>query len=873
MHLLRQVTGAAMAAPSCRHKTPSHDPSKESLKASLHPCSYSSPRSCCFLSTRRVSSLFSLLPRSSLHILLLVFLLTLSLLSHSLAVSSGKSDRSVSSIAPRSSGVLQVRERLGGAGHSSRNAARPRRAKKNKKGKRTGARKAKHPQGKGNNKKGSGSVRSGRGKRDAGTHGDPFKRGTNHSMRSSASMLTSLQRIINAPRAGGCNMATGEGCSAGDHHYIDPLSNGLPNGGPLMAQVQAATAPRRREVDDIIQNAYAAKSTGELRYQLILSLRSIRMVRRSMYIASPLCRRTLKFAILQYKKVDRFLRKGDVAHARKQTVLLGKAVVDCQRDVGSVIAKRSSNGAPKAHGYEVETATTQGTSLTGGKSSDVGGFVESLSVLDQVAFTTAATAAKILAESGDEYSDSFQELENAVIRLSAVGQTLKRVSGARGMSRGIVGPEGNQGLQEVLQKPPTRATSIVDFVVDYGEELVTTLPKDVTTLTFNGTLGARIHSALAFPSGVFSARLQCPQGQASGLDTTFYLSTVEGGPATDAIVMSVFGNARTRVRCMVIVDGVPGSTQEVEVGDDCAVGFHNITIMWSKQLIIWMYDNQVLRVLSRDMLSPFPLSTTMFLYASLYDTSPYPYAWQAGYLRSSALSLSATYAAPTALAPTPSLNFNLPLDPLLGAPLETRPKGRVMGRGAMWPVAIDYCSTHVETQRGYQSIRFDGTGCGGRFHSTLRYFSGTFSALYQCPRGNASGLVSSFYLSSEEGSRFQDEIDFEWLGKNHRAVQTNFYVNGGGGREVLVPLPFDCSDAYHNYTLSWTREKIRWYVDGALVREALSSQSDAYPVKPMYVYGSMWNASWVVNGGWSGAYSGVDVPYFAKYKDIRIGTA
>ncbi|CAI7899668.1 unnamed protein product [Closterium sp. NIES-53] len=489
MHLLRQVTGAAMAAPSCRHKTPSHDPSKESLKASLHPCSYSSPRSCCFLSTRRVSSLFSLLPRSSLHILLLVFLLTLSLLSHSLAVSSGKSDRSVSSIAPRSSGVLQVRERLGGAGHSSRNAARPRRAKKNKKGKRTGARKAKHPQGKGNNKKGSGSVRSGRGKRDAGTHGDPFKRGTNHSMRSSASMLTSLQRIINAPRAGGCNMATGEGCSAGDHHYIDPLSNGLPNGGPLMAQVQAATAPRRREVDDIIQNAYAAKSTGELRYQLILSLRSIRMVRRSMYIASPLCRRTLKFAILQYKKVDRFLRKGDVAHARKQTVLLGKAVVDCQRDVGSVIAKRSSNGAPKAHGYEVETATTQGTSLTGGKSSDVGGFVESLSVLDQVAFTTAATAAKILAESGDEYSDSFQELENAVIRLSAVGQTLKRVSGARGMSRGIVGPEGNQGLQEVLQKPPTRATSIVDFVVDYGEELVTTLPKDVTTLTFNGTLG------------------------------------------------------------------------------------------------------------------------------------------------------------------------------------------------------------------------------------------------------------------------------------------------------------------------------------------------------------------------------------------------
>ncbi|GJP48879.1 hypothetical protein CLOM_g8150 [Closterium sp. NIES-68] len=856
-----------MAHPSHCRVTRSRDPSQQPCTPSFHPCSdSSSPRSFPRRSPPHSSSRFPVLARSSLHLLLLVSLLALSSLSHSLADSPPESDHSVSSVAPRAFRVLEDATPSGSAGLPSPRATPPRPGKKSKRGRRSGGNKGKERRGKGNDKRDNGVTRSRREKRDSNSNsdGDPFNRGTNHSMQSSASMLTSIQRVISVPSAGGCNMANGQGCSAGDHHYIDPVSNGFPNGGPLMTQIQAATAPRRREVDDIIQNAYAATSTGELRYQLTLSLRSIRMVRRSMFFASPLCRRTLKFAISQSKKVDRIIRKGDVAHARKQTVHLAKSVVECQRDVGSVIAKRSSNGARKAYGYEVDTTKTQ---------PDVAHFANSLSALDQAAFATAATAATILGGDGEAYSDSFQELENAVIRLSAVGQTLKRVSGARGMSRGIVGVDAHEGLQEVMRKPPTRATSIVDFVVDYGEELVTELPNDVTTLKFNGTLGARIHSALAFPSGVFSARLQCPQGQASGLDTTFYLSTVEGGPATDAIVMSIFGNARSRVRCLVIVDGVPGSTQEVDVGGDCSAGFHNVTIMWSKQLIIWMYDGQVMRVQSRDMLSPFPLSTTMFLYASLYDTSPYPYAWQAGYLRSASLPLSATYAAPTALAPAPSLNFGLPLDPLLGAPLEGQARGRAMGRGPMWPVAIDYCSTHVETQRGYQSIRFDGTGCGGRFHSSLRYFSGSFSALYQCPRGNASGLVSAFYLSSEEGSRFQDEIDFEWLGKNHRAVQTNFYVNGGGGRELLVPLPFDCSDAFHNYTLTWTKAAIRWYVDGALVREALSSQADAYPVKPMYVYGSMWNASWVERGAWSGAYSGVDAPYFAKYKDVKIGLA
>eukprot|EP00475_Leptophrys_vorax_P002802 TRINITY_DN11580_c0_g1_i1.p2 TRINITY_DN11580_c0_g1~~TRINITY_DN11580_c0_g1_i1.p2 ORF type:complete len:569 (-),score=14.21 TRINITY_DN11580_c0_g1_i1:1868-3499(-) len=543
-----------------------------------------------------------------------------------------------------------------------------------------------------------------------------------------------------------------------------------------------------------------------------------------------------------------------MAKARKNSVPLAEAVARCQSSVGSILSKQSSGKSTgKSSMDRVKSTAADATTLAVSAGTGTGG-----------ASTSAAGTLDV-----QSLRDNFEELEDAMIRVSAVGQALKKMGGAKGLSRMVA---NDAQLQQVLRQPPTKATSIVDLVVDYGGSLVQRLPNDVTQLTFNGSMGARVHSALTFPSGAFSARLQCPQGQASGLDTTFYLSSIEGGPGTDAIVLSVFGNSRSRVRCLVVVDGVAGSTQEVDVGGDCSVGSHNVTILWSNQLVVWMYDNQVLRVLSRDMLSPFPASTAMFLYASIYNTAPFAYAWQAGFLTNADAPYRAVYSSMSAQAPigpgSGGQAFGLPLDPGLGAPTGNR-----IGRGAMWPVAIDYCSDHVVTQRGFQSIMFDNTGCGGRFHSTLRYFSGTFTALYQCPTGNASGLVSAFYLSSEEGSRTQDEIDFEFLGKNHRAVQTNFYVNGAGGREVLVPLPYDCSDGFHNYTLVWNKMAIKWYVDSRLVREVQSSTVDAFPVKPMFAYGSIWNASSIINGGWSGVYSGVDAPYYAQYKDVRIGSA
>ncbi|CAI5470968.1 unnamed protein product [Closterium sp. Yama58-4] len=532
----------------------------------------------------------------------------------------------------------------------------------------------------------------------------------------------------------------------------------------------------------------------------------------------------------------------------------------------------------------------------------------------------------------DAYTVGFRELENTMIRLSGVGTVLQKQIAA-----------DTQSGKLAVTTVGSMSDRTVDLFPDYGADLMRQLPGGVTTLTFNGTLGARIHSAFTYPSGVFTAKLMCPKGDTRGLDTTFYvshdantaaiglashsahglltcfmqrsgphshalvnsplvlfvttqslsrvslpvcfpaplrpmqLSSIEGGPGTDSILMSIFGNDRTRVRCLTLVDGESGLTHEVEVGNDCAAGYHTISIMWSGRLIVWKYDDLILRVSSRNMLSPFPVSTTMYLYASIYDTAKYPYAWQAGYLTNADAPYVVSYKDTSAVVPAPSYNFGLPLDLNNGASVP----GSAIGRGPLWPIAIDYCSDHVVTLKGYQSITFDDKGCGGRFHSTVRHYSGVFTAFVQCPAGNTSGLVSAFYvsgpsavlLSSEEGNKEQDEIDFEWLGKDKTAVQTNFYVNGQGGREVLVPLGFDCSKGFHNYTLLWTTDRLQWFIDNKMVRDVQRAQADAWPVKPMFAYASMWNASSISNGWWSGTWSGKDIPYVIKFKDIKIGNA
>ncbi|KAK5783463.1 putative xyloglucan endotransglucosylase/hydrolase 21 -like protein [Gossypium arboreum] len=186
-------------------------------------------------------------------------------------------------------------------------------------------------------------------------------------------------------------------------------------------------------------------------------------------------------------------------------------------------------------------------------------------------------------------------------------------------------------------------------------------------------------------------------------------------------------------------------------------------------------------------------------------------------------------------------------------------------------IAIDYtpeACTHCPVSNSI-TLTFDHRG-GARWRSTTRFLYGTFTSLIQCPKGNTSGLNFNIYLSSLEGDKSQDEIDFEFLGKDKTIVQTNYYTTGTGNREQIHDLGFDCSDGFHEYTIKWNPDSIEWVIDGKVVRKAEKKEGEAVPEKPMFLYASVWDASYIAEGQWTGPYIGCDVPYVCLYKDIQV---
>jgi beta-glucanase (GH16 family) len=106
-----------------------------------------------------------------------------------------------------------------------------------------------------------------------------------------------------------------------------------------------------------------------------------------------------------------------------------------------------------------------------------------------------------------------------------------------------------------------------------------------------------------------------------------------------------------------------------------------------------------------------------------------------------------------------------------------------------------------------------------------------------------TGIVSSFILESDD----LDEIDWEWLGSTDSSVESNFFGKGNTtsyDRAIYHPVA-DPIGNWHTYTIDWTAQSIKWYIDGALVRtlaygDRLSVYGQNYPQTPMKVKLGNW---------------------------------
>jgi endo-1,3-1,4-beta-glycanase ExoK len=89
------------------------------------------------------------------------------------------------------------------------------------------------------------------------------------------------------------------------------------------------------------------------------------------------------------------------------------------------------------------------------------------------------------------------------------------------------------------------------------------------------------------------------------------------------------------------------------------------------------------------------------------------------------------------------------------------------------------------------------------------------------------------------------------LGKDTSRVQLNQYVAGKGGNEKLVPLPGPADAGFNDYAFVWQKDRLRYYVNGALVHEV--TDPAALPENAQKVFLSLWGSDTLT--GWMGRFA------------------
>jgi beta-glucanase (GH16 family) len=139
-----------------------------------------------------------------------------------------------------------------------------------------------------------------------------------------------------------------------------------------------------------------------------------------------------------------------------------------------------------------------------------------------------------------------------------------------------------------------------------------------------------------------------------------------------------------------------------------------------------------------------------------------------------------------------------------------------------------------------------------------------------------AGVVTSFVLQSDD----LDEIDLEWVGGDNAQVQTNYFSKGdtstydrGAYHAVTNP-----TGQFHTYSIDWTKDYVKWLIDGAVVRTltyADAKGGSTFPQTPMQIKFGTWVAGKknAPEGTvqWSGGYTNfANAPFISYYKEIKI---
>ncbi|KAG7559713.1 Xyloglucan endo-transglycosylase C-terminal [Arabidopsis thaliana x Arabidopsis arenosa] len=187
-------------------------------------------------------------------------------------------------------------------------------------------------------------------------------------------------------------------------------------------------------------------------------------------------------------------------------------------------------------------------------------------------------------------------------------------------------------------------------------------------------------------------------------------------------------------------------------------------------------------------------------------------------------------------------------------------------------------SQHQRREQDVITLWLDkSTGSG--FKSLRPYRSGYFGASIKLQPGFTAGVDTSLYLSNnQEHPGDHDEVDIEFLGTTPGkpySLQTNVFARGSGdrnviGREMKFTLWFDPTQDFHHYAILWNPNQIVFFVDDVPIRTYNRKNEATFPTRPMWVYGSIWDASdWATENGRIKADYRYQ-PFVAKYRNFKL---
>jgi beta-glucanase (GH16 family) len=160
-------------------------------------------------------------------------------------------------------------------------------------------------------------------------------------------------------------------------------------------------------------------------------------------------------------------------------------------------------------------------------------------------------------------------------------------------------------------------------------------------------------------------------------------------------------------------------------------------------------------------------------------------------------------------------------------------------------------SGKVKTEDGNLIMTMPAKSVGTLFANNHYIWYGKISGKFKSSRGK--GVVTAFILLSD----VKDEIDYEWVGADLTAVQTNYYWQGVLDWHNSGNITVDGEDTFndwHTYEIDWTPEKVDWIVDGSVQRTLKkddtyneTSKQYEFPQTPARLQMSLWPAGQASN--------------------------